>query len=175
MKFSKRIALVLYYGFAIYLPNSTLLKVAKSIRAFLVKRILDGCGDNLWIENGVWFGDGSGRKVGNNSGYGPNAYIGKFTYIGNNVMMARDVMIITQNHEFKDLSISMNRQGFRDYSPVVIEDDVWIGARVIILPGVHIKEGAIISAGAVVADDVEPYSIVGGVPARFIKSRKSIL
>lgn len=174
MKFSKRIALVLYYGFAMYLPNSTILKVAKSIRAFLVKRILDECGDNIWIENGVWFGDGSGRKVGDNSGYGTNAYIGKFTYIGNNVMMARDVMIITENHEFKDVNAPMNRQGFRPYSPVVVEDDVWIGARAIILPGVHIKEGAIISAGAVVAEDVEPYSIVGGVPARFIKSRRSL-
>ena len=52
---------------------------------------------------------------------------------------------------------------------VVIEEDVWIGANVTILKGVHIGKGAIIAAGAVVIKDVQPYSIVGGVPARFIK------
>lgn len=59
----------------------------------------------------------------------------------------------------------------RDNQEVVIGSDVWIGANVVILPGVKIGNGAVIAAGAVVAKDVEPYAVVGGVPARVIKYR----
>lgn len=61
----------------------------------------------------------------------------------------------------------------RDNKPVIIGNDVWIGAYVSILPGVHIGDGAIIAAGAVVTKDVEPYAIVGGVPAKIIRYRFS--
>ena len=57
---------------------------------------------------------------------------------------------------------------------VIVEEDVWIGARVTLLPGVHIGRGAIVAVGAVVAHDVKPYSIVGGVPSRFIKFKWTI-
>ena len=59
----------------------------------------------------------------------------------------------------------------RKNEPVIIGNDVWIGANVIILPGVNIGHGAVIAAGAVVTKDVEPYAIVGGVPAKLIKYR----
>lgn len=62
---------------------------------------------------------------------------------------------------------------FTEVKPVKIGNDVWIGARVTILDGCHVGDGAIIAAGAVVTKDVPPYSIVGGVPARFLKMRKS--
>lgn len=55
-------------------------------------------------------------------------------------------------------------------SPVILEDDVWLGARVIVLKGVTIGQGAVIAAGAVVTRDVAPYTLVGGVPARFIRN-----
>lgn len=60
-----------------------------------------------------------------------------------------------------------------DVPPVVIGNDVWIGANVVIMPGIHIGDGAIIGAGAVVTKNVEPYAIVGGVPARLIGYRFS--
>lgn len=59
----------------------------------------------------------------------------------------------------------------RDNPPVIIGNDVWIGANVCIMPGVHIGDGAILAAGAIVTKDVEPYAIVGGVPAKLIKYR----
>lgn len=68
------------------------------------------------------------------------------------------------NHKFEDSKIRNNRS-------VVIGNDVWIGANVIILPGINIGDGAVIAAGAVVTKDVEPYAIVGGVPAKLIKRR----
>jgi len=64
-------------------------------------------------------------------------------------------------------------QDARYYPQTVIEEDVWIGARALILPGLRIGTGAIVAVGAVVVKDVEPYSIVGGNPAGVIKYRKS--
>ena len=68
------------------------------------------------------------------------------------------------NHEYESSPIRNNR-------PVIIGNDVWIGANVIILPGVKIGDGAILAAGTVVTKDVEPYSIVGGVPSKIIRKR----
>lgn len=58
-------------------------------------------------------------------------------------------------------------------TPTIIDDDCWIGLRVIMAPGHHIGKGSILSAGSVVTKDVEPYSIVGGNPAKLIKNRKN--
>jgi acetyltransferase-like isoleucine patch superfamily enzyme len=63
------------------------------------------------------------------------------------------------------------RQKFSESAPITIGNDVWIGAKVVILDGVTIGDGAIIAAGAVVIKDVEPYAVVGGVPARVIRKR----
>ena len=86
-------------------------------------------------------------------------------------MMGTDVIIITRNPRFDRTDIPMMEQGFEEERPVYIGNDVWIGDRVLILPGVHIGDGSIIAAGAVVTKDVPPYSIVAGVPARKIRDR----
>lgn len=65
----------------------------------------------------------------------------------------------------------VDRPLFEENLPIVIGSDVWLGARVIILDGVKIGDGAIIAAGAVVTKDVEPYAIVGGIPAKLIRMR----
>lgn len=66
----------------------------------------------------------------------------------------------------------MGAQGMTEKRKVTIGNDVWIGQRVMIMPGVTIGDGCIIAAGAVVTKDIPPYSIAGGVPARVLKSRK---
>ena len=91
--------------------------------------------------------------------------------IGKDVMMASEVIILTANHTFDRLDIPMRLQGARDVKPVRIGDDVWIGMRSIILPGVQIGRGAVIGAGAVVTKDVPEYAVVGGNPAKVIKFR----
>jgi maltose O-acetyltransferase len=132
-------------------------------------------GRNINIETGAFFGTGETISIGDNSGIGKNAYIsniggGGELSIGDNVMMGPEVVILTKEHNYQDISIPMNLQGSIS-SKVIIEDDVWIGIRAIILPGVTVGRGSIVGAGAVVTKDIPPYSIVGGVPARIIKSR----
>lgn len=90
--------------------------------------------------------------------------------IGNNVLIAGHCLIIPSNHNFSDITKPINRQG-ETRKGIIIEDNVWIGSGCRILDGVRIGQGAIIAAGAVVNKDVLPNTIVGGVPAKLIKTR----
>lgn len=173
-KLSYYICLFLYYLFARHLPGSDLPYSfgSKQIRRFLCKRIFKSAGKNINIEHGVFFASGRDIEIGDNSGLGLNARVTGPLKIGNDVMMGPDVMIFTQNHETSRLDIPMRLQT-APKKGVVIEDDVWIAARVIILPGVTIHKGAIIGAGAIVTKDVPEYAVVGGNPARVIKYRNS--
>lgn len=91
--------------------------------------------------------------------------------IGNNVMMGPDVTILTHTHNIERTDIPMGRQG-ATVKEVSVGNDVWIGMRSIIMPGVRIGNGVVIGAGAVVTKDVPDFAIVGGVPARIIRYRK---
>lgn len=168
------ICLFLYYGLAQYLPPSYWFggKLWKALRGVLCRQLLGSCGKNVNIESRAFFHSGRNITIGDNSGIGINAFLSGRVIIGNNVMMGPDVVILTQNHKFDRLDIPMLEQGFKDEQPVTICDDVWIGVRTIILPGVTVGKGAIIAAGAVVTKDVPEYAIVGGNPARVIKMRK---
>lgn len=112
--------------------------------------------------------------------FGINTWCGEFCVfgvnssisIGNDVMIAPAVTIRDTDHAFARLDIPMNKQGITS-SPVVIDDDVWIGHGAVILKGVTIGKGSIVAAGTVVTKDVAPYSIVAGIPAKLIKSRNS--
>ena len=86
-------------------------------------------------------------------------------------MMGPDVTILTQTHNIERIDIPMGQQGMR-VSEVVIGNDVWIGMRAIIMPGVKVGNGAVIGTGAVVTKDVPDYAVVGGVPAKIIRFRK---
>nr|WP_034919495.1 CatB-related O-acetyltransferase [Gillisia sp. CAL575] len=120
---------------------------------------------------------------------GDNCYIGRFSQIecdaeiGNNVLFANNVALVGRyDHHFEQIGIPIRLASQirdDDYnwkgldSKVIIEDDVWIGYGAIVMSGVRIAKGAIIASGSVVVKDIEPYSIVGGNPARFIKKRFS--
>ena len=96
-----------------------------------------------------------------------NTIIGPVT-IGNHVNLAQGITVTALNHNFKDTSLRIDEQGFST-KPIVIEDDVWIGANAVILPGVTIGKHVVVAAGAVVTKDVPDNTIVGGVPAKEIK------
>lgn len=112
-------------------------------------------------------------KIGDDSGVGDRARIPKGVTIGNDVMIGKDLRIYTKNHKTDRTDIPMRLQGFTEISPLNIENDVWIGDNVIITAGCsNIGEGSILAAGSVVTKDVDPYSVVGGNPAKVIRYRK---
>lgn len=91
-------------------------------------------------------------------------------FIGNNVLIAAYSFITDFNHSFESREIPIRTQGYVRKA-VYIEDDVWIGAHSIILPGVKIGKGAVVGAGSVVTKSVAPYTIVAGSPAKVIHKR----
>ena len=161
-----------------------MLNVVKKIRFFILiklkwrkysfgKNIYIGRFVYLWARHSITIGD--------------NFYIGKFSQIecdaeiGNNVIIANNVgMVGKYDHHYQQIGTPIrlaSKIRDKDYiwkgldEKIIIEDDVWIGYGSIILSGVRIGQGSIISAGSVVTGDVEPFSIYGGVPAKKIKNR----
>lgn len=90
--------------------------------------------------------------------------------IGSGVRIAAEVVIMTADHTFTDPDTPVSDQPFK-YQDVIIEDNAWVGRRVIVLPGVTIGKSSIIASGSIVTKNVAPYDIVGGIPAKKIKSR----
>ncbi len=89
--------------------------------------------------------------------------------IGNNTMIASHVQITTSSHSYEHLPY----RDFRTDAPVTIGDNVWIGTGAIILPGLNIGDNSVIGAGSVVTRDVEPNTVVAGVPAKTIRVLKT--
>jgi maltose O-acetyltransferase len=174
--FMKKIYLILYYGFARFLPKSTAPIIgipSMKFRSWLCKQLFASCGQKLVVENGAYFGNGNDFSVGNEAALGANfKSINRIVTIGNNLMMSEDIMFIGGVHHFDRLDIPMGHQPAAPKSPLIIENDVWIGARVMVLPGCkHIGSGAIIGAGSVVTKDVPDFAVVGGNPAKVIRYR----
>ena len=88
--------------------------------------------------------------------------------IGSHVNLAQGITVTALNHIFDDTEKRIDEQGVST-NPVTIEDDVWVGANAVILPGVTIGNHCVVAAGAVVTKDVPPHSLVAGVPAKVIK------
>ena len=141
----------------------------KKFRRFCFNLMINSKSKNVNIEKGASFS--SDVKLGDNSGIGINAIIASNVAIGKNVMMGPECKIYTINHEFKDKTIPMCEQGFTKAKPVIIGNDVWIGASVIILPGVKIGDGCILGAGTVVTKSTPDFSIVCGNPGKVVKYR----
>lgn len=128
---------------------------------------------NTIIEcTGVIRNIGEGLVIGNNVGIAQNCFIqvrGKVS-IGNNVIFGPGVSIFSENHNFSDVTRYINEQG-ETRKGVIIEDGVWVASNATILDGVTIGESSIVAAGSVVNRNVPPFTIVGGIPAKFIKLR----
>ncbi len=111
--------------------------------------------------------------IGDNTRIGlHNTIIGPVT-IGSHVNLAQGITVTALNHNYADGTHRIDEQGIST-SPVDIADDVWVGANAVILPGVTIGRHSVVAAGAVVTNDVPPFSLVGGVPARVLKTLAEI-
>ena len=165
----KKILYMLYRLTAAWLPISQRASFAKKIRVFWASKIATKCGKNVNIERNAVFGPQ--LEIGDNSGVGINCELYGPVTIGDYVMMGPEVVIYTSGHRHDRTDIPMGEQGSNEAKPVVIGSDVWIGRRVMIMPGVKIGNGCIIGAGAVVTKDIPDYSIAAGVPAKVVKNR----
>lgn len=171
----KSVFILIYYVIGKHLPTPPLpgSKFGMWFRKQLCKKIFLKTSASFKVHAGVDFGSGALIKIGENSSFNKGAWIGNDTVLGNNVMMGPNVSILSGSHNFDRLDIPMNEQGAPKRKPVIIGNDVWIGTRSIILPGVNIGNHSIIGAGSVVTRDVPEYGIVGGNPAKVIKYRNS--
>ena len=163
-----------------------MLMISKSAHISPLADIEDSSrGSRIVIEDGVVIdafvkikpAGGSGDVViGRNSviNSGCVIYSGNGVRIGANVAVAANCTFASANHEFRDPDRLIVEQGFApSRGGIVVEDDVWIGANVVLLDGSVVRCGAVIGAGAVVRSEVPAYSIAVGVPARVIGSRSS--
>lgn len=175
-----------YYSFARFLPKSTVPVIGKLsswIRSRVCRRLFNTdethCCQGLVVEQGAYFGSGKNFTVGKEVGLGKNfKSLNRTVTIDDYLMMGEDVLFLGGGHRMDRTDIPMGLQGGRESSPTPlhIAGDVWIGARVIVLPGCkRIGHGSVIGAGSVVTKDVPDWAVVGGNPASVIRFRKTVL
>lgn len=145
-------------------------KLVNSIRTWFWKRAFLSVGKNVkpifpLIVNGK-----SSIRIGDNTSIGSYVHIwgGGGVDIGSNVLIAAHTCISSLNHDYR---CKLIRNGKMIKKKVIIEDDVWIGYNVVVLPGVTIGCGSVIGGGSVVTDDIPEYSIAVGNPAKVVKKR----
>jgi len=155
-----------------YICNITKWRFIIPIKMRYYRIICGGIGVNAIFDSNVKVFDASHLFVGDNVGLNTGCWVDASggIFIGHNTRIGPMTVIHSANHRFNRLDIPIYQQGWTE-KPVVIEDDVWIAASCIILPGVRIGRGSVIAAGAVVTHDIPQYSVAAGVPAVVIKSR----
>lgn len=153
-------------------------RIINKIRSNSIKKKFISCGNSVVIPKNVKF-YGYNLRVGNrvSFGYGSLFMCTRADInIGNNVMFGPNVTMITGDHRVDVVGKYMIDVRNEDKlpendQPITLEGDNWIGANATVLKGVTIGEGAVVAAGALVKNDVPPYAIVAGVPAKVIKYR----
>lgn len=169
MSIPKAIWRIVYAATAKLLPQSVYFRPACAIRVFFARRICGYVGKNVNIEKGATFGEHT--TIGDRSGIGVNCELHGEIHIGDDVMMAPECVFYTCNHATESIDIPMNKQGVTDSKPVTIGNDVWIGRRVMFMPGVSIGDHSVIAAGTIVTKSFPSNSVIGGVPSKLIKIR----
>jgi len=114
---------------------------------------------------------GRGLRIGDDCGIGEFGYFGASggVSIGDNVIMGQYVSFHAETHHYEDPDRPIRLQGTHS-TGIVVEDDVWVGSKVTFLDGCRVGRHSVIAAGAVVRDSYPPYSVIGGVPARVLKT-----
>ena len=143
-----------------------------ALRYIYLKTIAKSCGDNVAVFPGVYLLNAQNLSVGNNVSIQPMCYLecGNTSgiTIGSDVSIAHGVSMIATNHGFDDPGVPIKDQPLKE-EPIIIGNDVWIGAKVTVLAGKKIGERCVIAANAVITKDIEEHSLAGGVPAKIIK------
>jgi galactoside O-acetyltransferase len=169
--------------------------IGRLLREILIKNLVKKSGEKISIGIGITitghkniemgsnisimeyshlYADDAVLKLGNNISINSNTTIdaadGGKIIIGDNVLIAQNVVLRASDHKHSNIDIPINQQGHTG-GQIIIGNDCWIGANVVITRNVKIGDHSIVAAGAVVTKDVEPFAIVGGVPAKIILMR----
>lgn len=148
--------------------------VPGGLGSFLRRRLypFGGCGRDCLILEGFWAEYSERLIIGDHVGFNRDCFINAAggVRIGDWSLLGLGSAIISQNHVLDGIAAPMSLAG-DERAPVTVGRDVWIGARAVVLPGVTLGDGVVVGAGAVVTRDVEPYMVVGGVPARPLRAR----
>ena len=171
MKSIKKICGYILYVICSWMPHYQLGHtwiIPGVMRRLSGKLLFDKCGKKTDIGRNIK--TSMHISLGNKSGIGDSCLIIGKVVIGDNVMIGPEVMFLAANHNYERKDIPMNKQGFSSKG-IIVDDDVWIGARAIILDGVHIRKGTIVGAGSIVTKNTEEYSVVVGNPAKEKKRR----
>ncbi|KGJ90200.1 hypothetical protein ND16A_2050 [Thalassotalea sp. ND16A] len=168
-----KLLLIFYYLFISKLPNTKFVQFGNKVRVWYVSKVLKlmPFHSKAIFEDGIYISDGKNLTIGKHCEINENVFI-QGANIGNYVLIAPNVSILNDTHQFQSTEIPIVDQGMSAKDNPEIGDDVWIGRSATILKGITIGKGAIIGAGAVVTKDVAPYTVVGGVPAKIISKRK---
>lgn len=169
--------LIVYYGFARHLPKSNrpvLGRSAQWLRYQCAKHLFAECRGYVNLEQGAYIGNGRNIHLLGEGCIGKDFVChNRIVTIHGGLLMGEDVLFQGGGHSYANPDVPIGAEGTLPDSPLEIANDVWIGARAIILPGCRrIGAHSIVGAGAVVTRDVPDYAVVGGNPARVIRMRK---
>lgn len=160
---------VAYAALVKWWPQNQWCPPAAAARAFFARRICAETGKHIVIDRNATFS--SKVHMSDYAAIGRNCELHGEVHLGSHILMAPEVVFYTVNHEHDGLDVPMSLQGNAPVLPIHVGDDVWLGRRSMIMPGITIGDHSIVAAGAVVTKDVPAYAIVGGVPAKVIGSR----
>jgi maltose O-acetyltransferase len=160
----------LYYGFASHLPEYPLPggKLGRVLRQACAQTLLENSGGWINIGPRVYLGDGSKILLGDQSSIGRDSRV-EALHVADGVMIGPELLVIARNHVFDDPTVPIGWQGTTSLAAPTIGYGSWLGARVTLLPGVHIGRYCVIGAGSVVTRDIADYSVAAGNPARVIR------
>lgn len=169
----KKIKLIIYYTLVWNFPHSRLIKASNSLRKFFVRGLLAdyGSGEKAYFENRVYIGDGSNIRIGRNCQINEQTFL-QSCIIGDNVLIAPETIVLSKSHAYERLEVPIIDQGDLPDMPVTIEENVWIGRRCIILPGITIGKNSIIGAGSIVTKSIPANSVAVGNPCKVLRVRE---
>lgn len=167
----KKLKLIIYYLIFSKMPNSWWPggRIYNRLRIACLHGIFP-MGINNRIQRSVYVGSGNNIVIGSNCQINEKVRLDNVE-MGNNVMIGRESIILGKMHESNNVDSPMSEQGAKQVSRTYIEDNVWLGLRVVVMPGVRIRKGCIIAAGGIVTKDTIESGVYGGVPAKLIKVR----